>query len=385
MAVAALGLCITPAFAFGHRLKSVPPDAPGLFIYDSSIPAQNLAVGHVASVEAASARSRDIRHNSVLPVVPQQLSPGPTSWPSRKPKWGPNTSGPFFTGTAEVEPAGSLYLEPYFFGFLKSGSSSLSFPQKIAVGMGHHLEFDAIIPLTQNRAEFPATPAGRSVSAFGPGDAHLSFKYQLTSDANTRSVWARPALTLTADFFLPSGNFTNLNPNLYGADQFGNGTFDEGVSLLVRKRAKPFVIYGQSGFLLQDSATVGPNYGFNNGVTSVPPGVDLEMVDGNLFYYSTALEYVLSTRHGVGFLTEMAGEAQTAHNLAFGRATAPSFSYLTLSPEAEFTWPTGKQFAITWGGGVAIPVERDDFVRQVTPMFTATFYFNGPQGGRGSH
>jgi hypothetical protein len=32
--------------------------------------------------------------------------------------WGPNTSGPFFTGTAEVEPVGSWYLEPFAYDFI---------------------------------------------------------------------------------------------------------------------------------------------------------------------------------------------------------------------------------------------------------------------------
>ena len=36
--------------------------------------------------------------------------------------WGPNTSGPFFTGTAEVEPIGSWYLEPFAYDYITPGS-----------------------------------------------------------------------------------------------------------------------------------------------------------------------------------------------------------------------------------------------------------------------
>ena len=55
--------------------------------------------------------------------------------------WGPNTSGPFFTGTAEVEPIGSWYLEPFAYDFINPGiaASSLSMPMRLAVGLGHNL------------------------------------------------------------------------------------------------------------------------------------------------------------------------------------------------------------------------------------------------------
>lgn len=386
-------VCVCPSAIWGHVLKT----SRRRWSHGDSASSDNSSYEYASelwgfgSVEGAAssslgASSYDAFSSSGAPLPAGASAPDPRQAISApRLRWGANTSGPFFTGTAEVEPEGSWYLEPYMFDFVKNGSAALSFPQKMAIGMGHHLEFDVIVPLTQNRVGPSATPAGQSISEFGAGDAHLSFKYQLTSDANTYSFWARPAMTLTADFFLPSGNYSNLNPALYGADQFGNGTFDEGVSLLVRKRAKPFVLYGQAGYLIQNPANVGPGYGFNNQIGLVPPGVDFRMVDGDLFYYSTAFEYVLNTRHGIGFLAEMAGEAQRAHSFFYGDATAPSFSYLTLSPEVEATWPSTKQFAITWGAGVALQVERSNFPRVVTPMATATLYFNGPKGGRGSH
>lgn len=302
----------------------------------------------------------------------------------RKPSWGPTTSGPFFTGTAEVEPMGSRYLEPYMFAYRQVGSSSTDFNQKMAVGMGNHLEFDAQVPLILNTAKPPVTPAGTAVSQFGPGDAHLNFKYQLTSDTNTSKLFARPAMALTFDFFLPSGNASGLRPSRYGVDQFGNGTFQEGLSLLIHKRAHPFEFYGQFGDLIEDPTTVSQGYGYNNGMTTVQSGKNVRMIDGNLLYYSAAIEYVISSKHGIGLLAEVDGQAQSLHNLFFGRASAPGYSYLSAAPEVEYTWPAGKNFAITWGAGVNLPVERGDYPRVFTPMATVTFCFNGPNGGRES-
>lgn len=298
--------------------------------------------------------------------------------------WGPATSGPFFTGTAEVEPRGSWYIEPYMFAMHKPGSTTFNFNQKSAMGLGGHLEFDSQLPLLLNVAKPPATPAGTTKSQIGYGDAHLDFKYQLTSDGDTYKFFARPAVSLTADLFVPTGNASGLHPSRYGVDQFGNGTFQQGLSLLVRKRAKPFSVYAQLGDLIQDPADVGGGYGYNNAITTVPAGTRAHVVYGNLLYYSADLEYVLNTRHGIGILAEVDGESQNNHNLLFGNATAPAFSYLSAAPEIEYTWPAGKRLAITWGAGVNIPVQRSGYPRVVDPMLTVTFCFNGPNGGRNS-
>ncbi len=302
----------------------------------------------------------------------------------RQAVWGPSTSGPFFTGTAEVEPMGSSYVEPFLFANRKKGSSSNVFNQKMSLGLGNNLEFDAQMPMIANSAESSATQSGSTVRQFGPGDLHLSFKYQLTQDQNTYKLLARPALALTTDFYFPTGKATGLQPNRYGTDQFGNGNFQQGLSLLIHKRVHPFAFYGQVGDLIEDPAHVSKGYGYNNGIDTVASGRNVRMVDGNLLYYSGALEYVMNTRHGLGVLAEVDGQSQSLHNLFFGKATAPSYSYLAVAPELEFTTPAGKRFGITWGAGVNIPVERNNFERVITPMVTATFYFNGPNGGRSS-
>ncbi len=297
--------------------------------------------------------------------------------------WGPNTSGPFFTGTAEADPIGSWYLEPVFvYDFLSAGSSSLYNPMRLSIGIGHNLELDTFIPLIQNEESPPLTPAGTTASHFGAGNTHFEIKWQLTSDANVFLPLARPAIALTFDFWIPSGQYQNLNPQDYGADQMGNGTYNEAIMLLVRKHVKPFMFYFQFGDIVENPSTVGVGYTFNNSITSVNTP-NFHMVDGNLLYYAAAFEHVINTEWGAGYLLEFYGESQSGQNLFFGASNAPPFSFLWWAPEVEVTWPHGKKFAATWGAGIALPVYQSDYPRTVTPMGTVSFYFNGPFGYRG--
>ena len=296
--------------------------------------------------------------------------------------WGPNTSGPFFTGTAEVEPIGSWYLEPFAYDFMSPGVSYLYMPMRLAVGLGHDLEIDSFLPLEQTWVGAPQSPAGKSASVFGVGNTHFEIKWQLTSDENVYLPLAMPAIALTFDFWVPSGQYQNLNPQDYSADQLGNGTFNEGVFVLVRKHVKPFMFYLQVGDILENPSTVGAGYEFDNSIThNLAP--NFHMVDGNLLYYAGAFEHVLNTEWGAGYLLEFYGESQSGQNLFFGSANAPPFSFLWLAPEVEATWPHNRTLSATWGAGVALPVYQSDYPRTITPMGTVTLYFNGPFGYRG--
>ncbi|MHB1563104.1 MAG: hypothetical protein ACYCXP_03285 [Leptospirillum sp.] len=297
--------------------------------------------------------------------------------------WGPNTSGPFFTGTAETEPIGSWYLEPVFaYDFLSAGSSSLYNPVRLAIGLGHNLELDTYIPLILNNVSPPLSPQGTSASHFGAGNSHFEIKWQLTSDEDVYLPLVRPAIALDFNFWVPSGQYQNLNPQDYGADQMGNGTYNEAIQLLVRKHVKPFMFYLQFGDIVENPSTVGVGYTFNNSITSVNTS-NFHMVDGNLLYYSGAFEHVINTEWGAGYILEVYGESQSGQNLFFGAANAPPWSFLWAAPEVEVTWPHDKKFSATWGAGVALPVYQSDYPRTVTPMGTVSFYFNGPFGYRG--
>jgi hypothetical protein len=300
-------------------------------------------------------------------------------------RWGPLTSGPFFTGTAEADPPHSGYYEPWVFDTLTSslGQSQFSMPQRISYGIWNNLEVDSYVPLNYNRVGPPSTPSGQTVTAFGVGNYHIELKRQLTADADTYHFWARPAMAITYQQWVPAGNSRDLDPALYDAEQMGNGTYNEGMNFLARKRFRPFEGYFQFGDILENPTHAGSGYTYNNGYTTVPNGEVLRVVNGNLLYYAGAFEHVLNSRHGLGYLIEYNGEAQNKHNLVFGHANAPSWNFLHVSPEAEYTWPNHKEFAMTWGGGIALPAEQSGYARSKVPMFTVTFYRNGPHGYRG--
>ncbi|EAY58041.1 MAG: hypothetical protein C75L2_00140030 [Leptospirillum sp. Group II 'C75'] len=321
-----------------------------------------------------SAFEKDENHD----LVPDLLPLEPAYLP-----WGPNTSGPFFTGTAEVEPVGSFFLEPYWFDYLQPGIgfSSLSMPERLSVGLIQNWEFDISVPFVVNQGTYPTTPAGQTTNTFGMGDTLIWIKNQLTSDGDVYHFWARPALTVEYQFTLPTGHFLNLNPQLYGVDQTGDGTFDEGVYLILRKHFKPFMFYLQVGDIIENPTQVGSGFTFNNGltVTQAPQSV----VNGNLLYYAGAFEHVVNDTWGAGYLLEFFGESQSGQSLLFGAANAPAWSYFWLAPEVEVTWPYEGTVTVTWGAGVALPVYQSNYPQTYTPMGTVTIYYNGPFGYHG--
>ncbi len=299
--------------------------------------------------------------------------------------WGPLTSGPFYTGTADANPPQSGYVEPFFFDSVSSslGQSQISMPQRVSYGIVNNLEIDFYVPIDYNRVGPPSTSNGQTVTASGMGNLHFELKKQFMKDGNDFRFWARPSLALTYIQFIPTGKYKNLNPALYGADQNGSGTYNEGLNLLARKRFKPFEGYFQFGDLVENPNHVGSGYTYNNGFTTVPNGEQLRVVNGNLLYYAGAFEDVLNSKHGLGYLIEYNGESQSKTNLLFGHANAPSWTFLHISPEAEYTWPNNKSFAITWGGGITLSAAESGYIRSKTPMFTVSFYRNGKHGYRG--
>ncbi len=296
--------------------------------------------------------------------------------------WGPNTSGPMFTGTAEVEPVGSFFYEPYWFDYLNPGlgMSSLAMSQRLSIGLIKNWEFDISVPFVVNQAGAPTTP-GPTVNAFGMGDTLVWVKNQLTSDADPYHFFARPALTVEYQFTLPTGHFLNLNPQLYGEDQTGDGTFNEGIYLLMRKHFKPFMLYLEAGDIIENPTQVGTGYTFNNSIqTTASPQT---VIDGNLLWFSGAFEHVLSDKWGAGYVLEFFGESQTGQSLLFGAANAPAWSFLWVDPGIELTWPDTERVSVTWGLAMGFPVYQSNYPATYTPMGTITVYYNGPFGYRG--
>lgn len=294
--------------------------------------------------------------------------------PQNERRWVDNTSGPFYTGTADVDPGGSYYVEPYLFNYRTKGQSNFYVPTKFAYGIGHGLELDLYAPFDYNRVSNSVNPAAHTNSALGYGDTLVQVKWQFAKEKDRYSLWRMPSLDLSFDVNVPTGKYKSSNPNLNGASQTSNGTWNEQINLLLRKQFKPFELYLQETELLQNPATVTGPYQFNNGINTVPAGERFRMVDGNVLETAGALEHVLLPKEGFGYLLEYNGERQFGRSLLFGKASAPDFAYFDLSPEVEVTWPNHGKYPITWAAGTTFTAARSNYPRQLTPIFTVSFY-----------
>jgi hypothetical protein len=367
-----------------QALERTFTDADGRFSFTQIAPGEYLVVAEKVHYRTQTivARARE-PHTTALAVIRMPYDASAVKG-ERRPPWAINTSGPMFTGTADVEPWGSWYIEPWMYNYRtpSQGSSTYYMPQRLAIGLGHNLEFDTWQTIEGNVAGYPSTPRGVQVGDWGIGNFHAQLKYEWMADQDSYSFFALPTISTSFDLFVPTGNYTNLNPNLYGTDQFGNGTWNEGVNLILRKRFKPFELYGEFGDLIEDPTHVGPGYTFNNQINVVPPGVYQRVVDGNLLWWAGAFEHVLDSERGLGYLLEFYGQWQADRNLFFGPANAPSFSFLWVIPTIEFNWPTTRTLVCTWGFGVALPVMQYNYPRTFTPIGTVTIYWNGggPRG-----
>jgi len=272
-----------------------------------------------------------------------------------------------YTGTADVMPGGSFYIEPYYFNYRKVGGSNTSIPWKFAYGLGHKVEVDAYTSLDYSGA----TPA--STRAVELGDTVLQAKFELHKEKDRYRFLRAPSVGISVDVNVPTGHLASAKPNAAGGSQTTNNTWNEQINLLLRKQFKPFQYYFEATEIVQNPVDITGPYDFNNGTKSVPAGHRFHVVDGNVLAADATLEHVLIPRHGFGYLLEMNSERQSAHSLTFGRATAPRFSYLDLSPELEVTWPARGKFPITWGGGVTFTTFRSNYQRQLIPMITMTF------------
>ncbi|MFP5234449.1 MAG: hypothetical protein ACLGSD_00990 [Acidobacteriota bacterium] len=290
-------------------------------------------------------------------------------------KWVDNTSGPIYTGTADVMPGGSFYLEPYYFNYRTRGSTDTTVPLKFAYGVGHHIELDAFTAL-----EYVGS-GGIDGTSFQYGDTMPQVKVQFAKQRDRYHFWRLPSIGFSVDVNIPTGHLQSAKPNVAGGTQTTNDTWNEQFNLLIRKQFKPFQLYLEGTEIVQNPVNVVGPYQFNNGITNIPAGAPFHVVDGNVLAASGALEHVLKASTGLGYLIEINGERQSSRSLFWGKATAPAFSYINVSPEIEYTWPAKGRFPLTWGGGVSINAQRSDYPRQLIPMFTVTF--NGDlHGGR---
>lgn len=368
----------------GWHLTHSFTDATGYFHFDALAQGDYLVV--VEKVDYDTENRVVTARAAEAPAVAIALvyDPAATKGKNRAP-WAINTSGPQYTGTADVEPLGSWYFEPWVYNERtpSQGTSTYYMPERIALGLGHNFELDFWQTVAINNAGYPTAPRGLHASDWGFGNAHIQLKYEWMADQDTYNFFAWPTISTSADLYIPTGNFTtDLRPDAYNTDQFSNGTVDEAINVLIRKRFKPFEIYAEFGDIVADPTRVGPGYGFDNGIAQVPMGVYEHMVDGNIVWFGAALEHVLNSEYGLGYVLELTGAEQSGSSLFFGHANAPGYSYLWAVPAIEFNWPNTGNLVMTWGFGVGLPVAQSNFPRTYTPSGTVTIYWNGggPRG-----
>ncbi len=289
--------------------------------------------------------------------------------------WNPQSNGPFFTGTAEVNPPGSGFVEPYVYDQRSPGGETVSMPQRINLGLVPRWDFSLSVPLVYKTASTP----GGDVEHFGAGDALLWFKRQILDDADTSRFWAKPGLSLESVFTLPSGRYRDLDTSLAGTDQTGNGAFAEGLSAVMRKRFKPFQLYLQATETVTNPTSAGPGFAFPNGAVLTTSD---RVVDGNLLTVSGALEWLIDESNGFGGLLEFYAQDQAGYSLFWRGVDAPSWSAAWLAPELEFGGVSNKNIVVSYGAGCLIPLYWSDSPRTWGPMATAQINFNGPEGHR---
>ncbi len=290
--------------------------------------------------------------------------------------WDPQTSGPFFTGTAETNPSGSGFFEPYVYDLRSAGAETISMPQRLNIGFFPNWDFSLSIPYEVKTARLPG---GGSAESSGAGDATFWFKRQLSSDADTSRFWALPATSLEAVFTLPSGRYQDLNPGLADTDQTGGGTFNEAVSVLMRKHFKPFMLYAQATDTVMNPTDAGPGFAFTGGQTLTAAE---RVVNGNMLSGAATLEYVADDARGLGALVEVWGQTQSNRSLLWRGTNAPAWSALWAAPELEIAGPVTPGTDVVWGAGYMVPLLWSNTVRTSGPMFTVTLNFNGPSGHR---
>lgn len=241
--------------------------------------------------------------------------------------WGPSTSGPFFTGTAEASQVGSLAIEPWYYGFIqKHTSTTNTITQSISLGLPWDMDLYVQEPLIIQGSQV------------GLGTTYVGLQKTLLWDADTTSFWARPALAIMVTANLPTGTF-------------GVQSTYWSFQLIGHKRFKPFQLYWQVG---------------NSPVSSLQTGT------GQLYNYSMAFEHVLNSETGLGYLFELYGQTQAGNG---------GYSYLWFMPEIEYNIIKQKSdgFSMNMGTGIGLPVFfQNNFPATFIPMCTITINFDRP-------
>ena len=165
-------------------------------------------------------------------------------------EWNPLSAGPMITWTAPVCGKGELIIQPFLlynrtFGSfdteghyesLPKGDKGYQYQEQLFAqyGVTDKFEMDALITYQENYTRQEDSKA----SADGFGDSYLFLRYCAFEEKG----W-RPHLTCLAQLKIPTGKYQHADPDKFGADLMGGGSWDGGVGINLSKRLKPFVFH----------------------------------------------------------------------------------------------------------------------------------------------
>jgi len=239
--------------------------------------------------------------------------------------WNPVSAGPVSTWTAPLCGKGKLVVQPFLFynrtrgifnekghyNPLDSGDRKYQYQEQLFAqyGITDHLEIDAQTVYQEN---YVKNAAGKAHSN-GFGDSYLFMRYCLAEETDYA-----PHIAALFQVKAPTGKYEDANTDKLGTDLMGatsgGGSWDQGMGLIITKKAKPFVLHADAMY-------------------SFPQKVRIDGVKtryANYFNYDLGLEYFLPK--DLNFMLEANGFLQGDKREDGAKTSASDIKYLIVAP-----------------------------------------------------
>ncbi|MBI4981983.1 MAG: transporter [Candidatus Omnitrophica bacterium] len=168
----------------------------------------------------------------------------------KEPDWNPYSVGPVAGWTAPVCEKGQLIAQPFYFynhtrgTFDSQGNyNSLGGENRknqmveqfcLQYGITDHLEIKAQMAYQQNQLK----QDGQTAYSKGFADSYAFLRYCMIEESGFL-----PHLSLMYQLRIPTGKFQKADPDKLGTDLMGNGSYDNGIGVILTKKFKPWVIH----------------------------------------------------------------------------------------------------------------------------------------------
>jgi hypothetical protein len=294
--------------------------------------------------------------------------------------WNPFSAGPELVSSADLQPAGQLFVRPYFyseFAYAQYGSwavatttlsqklSAIAPQVELSVGILDWLEYEMYVPETSWWQSSGGGEPAANGNGFGDITAFLKARFHIQqAESWVPSLTEVLFVTLpTSDWFGPAG--TPPIPGGFAplgrlpSTHFGAPELTE--AILFRKNLQPFRVSG------------GLYYSY--GLPSSKGGVSQDY--GDILQYRLAFEHFIDDTKGFGYAVELVG----IHGLPFRldgqsvNAGRTSFGLIGVQPTIEYDFTD----RIVGAAGVLFTVAGDNDVVAVYPNLSVYYYWN-PRG-----